>query len=240
MIEGFRRTQLTKLAKVFHFRDTMRPALKSNRRDQILHGAAQAIARHGIGKLGMGDVSSSAAVSRGTLYRYFSSREELLADLADREGRRFQERMMQALAEAPDGAEKVHLALQYAARFAVEHPVLRRIVDTDPAFVLTAIRDRFTAIRDMVHGPLAPLLAQTDPVRRGAADTDQLVDWMTRIMISFFLFPDPDPERMAHDLTAVFSALAGEAAPTPAARARRRTRRSTPTKNSRRTNGTRR
>jgi AcrR family transcriptional regulator len=187
----------------------MRPALKSTRRDQILHGAAQAIARHGLGKLGMGDVSTSAAVSRGTLYRYFSSRDELLAHLADREGRRFQERMLQALDEAPDGAEKIRLALQYAARFAGEHPVLRRIVETDPALVLTAIRDSFTTLRAMVHGPLAPLFAQTAPVRLGTAQTEQLVDWMTRIMISFFLFPDPDPDRMARDLTAVFSALVG-------------------------------
>lgn len=190
----------------------MRPALKSNRRDQILRGAAQAIARHGLGKLGMGDVSSSAAVSRGTLYRYFSNRDELLEHLAAREGHRFQERMMQALDEAPDGAEKVQLALQYAARFAGEHPVLRRIIETDPAFMLIAIRERFTAIRDMVHGPLAPLLAQTEPVRQGTVETEQLVDWMTRIMISFFLFPDPDPDRMARDLTAVFSALVGSPA----------------------------
>jgi AcrR family transcriptional regulator len=198
----------------------MRPALKSNRRDQILHGAAQAIARHGISKLGMGDVSSSAAVSRGTLYRYFSNRDELLEHLVAREGRHFQEQMLQALAEAPGGAATVQLALQYAARFAVEHPVLRRIVETDPAFVLTAIRERFRDIRAVIHGPLAPLLAQTEPVRRGAAQTEQLVDWMTRIMISFFLFPDPDPDRMAHDLTAVFSALTGKPAGKRTTRAR--------------------
>jgi AcrR family transcriptional regulator len=211
----------------------MRPALKTNRRDQILHGAAQAIARHGIGKLGMGDVSTSAAVSRGTLYRYFSSREELLEHLAAREGRRFQERMIQALDEAPDGAEKVHLALQYAARFAGEHPVLRRIVETDPAFLLSAIRDQFSVIRGMVGGPLAPLFAQTEPVRQGAAKTEQLVDWMTRIMISFFLFPDPDPDRMARDLTAVFSALVG----TPAAPNTRTRKRPHPRTSTRRTHG---
>jgi AcrR family transcriptional regulator len=180
----------------------MRAALKSNRRDQILHGAAQAIARHGLGKLGMGDVSSSAAVSRGTLYRYFSSRDELLAHLADREGRRFQERMLQALDEAPDGAEKIRLALQYAARFAGEHPVLRRIVETDPALVLTALRDSFTTIRAMVDGPLAPLFAQTAPVRLGTRT--ELVGWMTRIMISFFLSRTRIPTVCA-DLTAVFS-----------------------------------
>jgi AcrR family transcriptional regulator len=207
----------------------MRPALKSNRRDQILHGAVQAIARHGLGKLGMGDVSTSAAVSRGTLYRYFSNRDELLAHLAEREGRHFREQMMQALDAAPDGAAKVHLALQYAARFAGEHPVLRRIVETDPALVLTAIRDRFAEIREMMHGPLAPLLAQTKPVLQGSAKTEQLVDWMTRMMISFFLLPDPDPDRMARDMTAVFSALVGATEPNRPA-PRRRARARTPTR----------
>lgn len=218
----------------------MRPVLKSNRREQILHGAAAAIARHGLGKLGMGDVSSSAAVSRGTLYRYFANRDEIVANLAAREGHRFQERMIKALDEAPDGAAKMYLALTYAARFAGEHPVLRRLLETDPAYVLDAIRGQFTAIRAMIHGPLAPLLAQTDPVRRGAADTEQLVDWMTRMMISFFLFPDPDPERMARDLTAVFSALVGTAERSAGGKRRRRTRtpaRSHTRTKRRRTNG---
>lgn len=191
----------------------MRPALKTTRRDRILHGAAEAIARHGLGKLGMGDVSSSAAVSRGTLYRYFSSRDELVAQLAAREGRRFQERMLEKLEATSDGAERVRIALQYAARFAGEHPVLRRLAETDPAYVLSAIRDQFEAIRQMLHGPLAPLLAQTDLVRLGAAHTDRLVDWMTRLMISYFLFPEPDPDRMARDLAAVFSTLTGARTP---------------------------
>lgn len=218
----------------------MRAALKSNRRDQILRGAAQAIARHGLGKLGMGDVSSSAAVSRGTLYRYFSNRDEIVAHLAAAEGRQFQEQMVQALNEAPDGAEKVRLALQYAARFAGEHPVLRRLVETDPAFVLSAIRERFTVIRDMVHGPLAPLLAQTEPVRRGTVPTEQLVDWMTRMMISFFLFPEPDPDRMARDLTAVFSVLVNSNSSPGAAPRRSRARTTAPSRartTTRRTNG---
>jgi hypothetical protein len=34
-----------------------------------------------------------------------------------------------------------------------------------------------------------------------------MVDWMTRVMISAVLFPDPDPERMATSLTAVYGLL---------------------------------
>ena len=71
---------------------------------------------------------------------------------------------------------------------------------------------------------LAPLLAQTEPVQEGLATTEQLVDWLTRVMISAVLFPDPDPDRMAHGLTAVYRLLAGA----PAARKRRATRKEHP------------
>ena len=48
--------------------------------------------------------------------------------------------------------------------------------------------------------------------RRGAASPEQLVDWLTRMMISAVLLPDPDPDGMARSLTAVFALLAGPAA----------------------------
>jgi len=185
----------------------MPSALSSKTRDRILDGATEAIARHGLAKLSMGDVSESASLSRGTVYRYFSNRDELLTVLAHREGARFQETMRQALVETPEGAEQIQVALQYAARHAREHPLLRRIVETDPAFVLRAIRERLPAIKEMMRDSLGVLLGETELVGKGVATSDQLLDWMTRLMISAFLFPDPDPDRMARDLTAVYRVL---------------------------------
>ena len=71
--------------------------LNPRTRTRILEGALQAIGRHGLAKLGMSDVSEHAGVSRGTLYRYFPSREELLQSLAVAEGERFQRRVSEAL-----------------------------------------------------------------------------------------------------------------------------------------------
>jgi TetR/AcrR family transcriptional regulator, repressor for uid operon len=175
-------------------------------RDRILDGAVDAAARHGLAKLGMGDVSVSAAVSRGTVYRYFPNRRALLRALARREGRRFQERVAEAVRGAPP-AERIRVAIEHATRHAREHPVLRRIVDTDPAFVLQALRREYPAIRATIHDLLAPLLRDTEPVRRGIASEDQLVDWLTRVMISAFLLPDPSPDEMTRGLTAIYRLL---------------------------------
>lgn len=193
-------------------------------RERILDGAMAAIARHGLAKLGMRDVSQSAGVSRGTLYRYFPSREELLQSLAAFERQRFRARAEAALATAPPGTSRLEVALQLVTTYVREHPAIQRVIETEPAFVLGYLRAEFPTLRATTGTFLAPLLAQTDPVRRGLATTDQLVDWMTRVMISAVLFPDPDPDRMAQALTAVYRLLQVPAPrrPPAARRAQRR------------------
>jgi AcrR family transcriptional regulator len=178
----------------------------SSTRERILEGAADAAARHGLAKLGMRDVSVSAAVSRGTVYRYFPNRRALLRALARHEGRRFQERVAEAIRGAPP-EDRVRVALEHATRHAREHPVLRRIVDTDPAFVLQALRREYPAIRATIHELLTPLLRDTEPVRRGVVSEEQLVDWLTRVMVSAFLLPDPSPDDMIRGLTAIYRLL---------------------------------
>jgi len=194
-------------------------------RERILDGAAAAIARHGLAKLGMGDVSDLSNVSRGTVYRYFPNRQALLRVLAEREGRRFREEVRRAMAAAPMGAERLHTALQHAAQVAREHAVLRRLVETDPAHVLRSLREQYPALRRMIADLMSPLLGETAAVLHGAATPAQLSDWLTRLMISAFLFPDPEPAAFTEGLTAVYRVLAGPvAAPPPKRRAPRRKR----------------
>lgn len=192
-------------------------------RARILEGAMVAIARHGLSKLGMSDVSESAGVSRGTLYRYFPSRDELLQHLAAFESARFQQRVGEALRVAPAGPERLEVALQHVTRYVREHPAIQRVLETEPAFVLRHLREQFPALCVTTGALLRPLLGDTRPVRHGVASPEQLVDWLTRMMISAVLFPDPNPDRMAHDLTAVYRLLTEPVEPPrrPAARRRR-------------------
>jgi len=186
--------------------------LNPRTRERILDGALQAIARHGLSKLGMRDVSDHAGVSRGTLYRYFPGREELLQSLAAFERARFQARVADALRGAPPGEARLRVAVQHAARYVNEHPAIRRLIENEPAFVLRYLREQFPALCVATGAFLAPLLADTRPVRQGVASTGQLVDWLTRVMISAVLFPDPDPDGLARSLTAVYGLLTGPAA----------------------------
>lgn len=187
--------------------------LNPRTRTRILDGALQAIAHHGLSKLGMSDVSAHAGVSRGTLYRYFPSREKVLQSLAEVERERFQQRVGEALRSAPPGGARLRVALQHVARYVDEHPAIRRLIESEPAFVLRYLREQFPALCATTGAFLAPLLGETRPVRQGVATTEQLVDWLTRVMISAVLFPARDPDGMARSLTAVYALLSGTAAP---------------------------
>jgi AcrR family transcriptional regulator len=195
--------------------------LNPRTRTRILDGALQAIARHGLTKLGMSDVSEHAGVSRGTLYRYFPSREDLLHNLAAHESERFQQRVGEALRNAPGGAARLRVALQHVTSYVGEHPAIQRLIENEPAFILRYLRDQFPALCATTGSFFGPLVAESRPVRQGAASPEQLIDWLTRVMISAVLFPDPDPDGMARGLTAVFALLAGPEGSVRAPRPRR-------------------
>ena len=194
-------------------------------RARILDGALQAIGCHGLAKLGMNDVSEHAGVSRGTVYRYFPSREALLQSLAAFEAARFQQRVGEALRSAPPGADRLRIVLQHVARYVNEHPAIPRLIENEPAFVLRYVRQQFPQLCAATAAVLAPVLGGTRPVRQNVATTAQLIDWFTRMMISAVLFPDPDPDGMARGLTAVYGLLVAPATRPAARPALRRARR---------------
>lgn len=180
--------------------------LSNPTRERILDGARDAIARHGLAKLGMTDVCQSAGMSRGTLYRYFASREELLLELSRREAERFRDQALAAARNAPPEA-RLRILLEQSTRQVQEHPALQRLLESDPARVLRALREQFSAIRNEIHEMLAPALEDTAPVRAGVAQVDQLVDWFTRILVTAYLIPEPEPSKMIDGLAAMYRML---------------------------------
>ncbi len=188
--------------------------LRQRTEEKLLDAALEAIGRFGVAKLGMGDVSELAGVSRGTAYRYFESCDELLAELGRREARRFEEEVWRLLTYTPE-EERLRAALDLATRMAREHPLLQRLPETDPALVLTELRRRYPEIRRIFQALLGPLYARTAPVRAGLVDADQLIDWTVRLLISTFLFPDDRLSGSADRLGAIFQLLAPQPDATP-------------------------
>jgi AcrR family transcriptional regulator len=167
------------------------------------------VALHGLRKLGMSDVSAYSGVSKGTVYRYFPNSDALLAALGRREAERFERQVWEALERAPRDEARLALALDFLARLGREHPLIQRLPESDPGIVLASLRERFPEIRAAFVRLLGPLLAETELVRGGEVRADRLAGWTARMLVSLFLFPDPDPAETAEDLRAFYRLLGG-------------------------------
>lgn len=179
-------------------------------RDRILDGAMKAIATHGLAGLAMRDVGAASGVARGTVYRHFASREALLAELGKRESARFMERWRSQLAGIPSGPERLRAVVEYPARFATEHPVLARLVESDPDYVLRAVRQHYATIRATFQQLIGPIVAELAMVRDGVLPKEHMVDWFVRVMLATFLIPPDDPAVLAQDASAMHEALKGK------------------------------
>lgn len=172
-------------------------------RDRIFGAAMDIIAERGLAQLGMREVAEVAGVARNTVYRYFPSREALLGEMASREARLFQKRLFQAAEGARSDQDRLAVIVRHAAWHVREHPILRQLIETEPGFLLRALRRRYADIRDGVAEVARPAARESDLVKAGLLSEDQFIDWLTRLLISAYLFPDPNPERMARGLSSL-------------------------------------
>lgn len=81
------------------------PAIDSAKRQQILDGARRVFLGRGFDAASMGEIARAAAVSKGTLYVYFDSKEALFRELIAQKGRVAAERLTELDAEEDDVAK---------------------------------------------------------------------------------------------------------------------------------------
>jgi len=110
------------------------------KRGQILDGAKRVFMKLGYDAASMNDVTREAGVSKGTIYVYFQSKEDLFGALVEREKSAFDAAIRQILAESPTAEEGLR-------RYALAHAHF--ILDTEmiPTMrILMGVLDRMPAL----------------------------------------------------------------------------------------------
>jgi AcrR family transcriptional regulator len=92
------------------------------RADKMLDAAAHLFARHRFHEVRMEDIAAEADVGKGTLYRYFSDKEELFLALLDRAARQVGERIAAAMAQADGPRQKLEVLATALIVFFDEQP----------------------------------------------------------------------------------------------------------------------
>lgn len=158
-------------------------------RDRILEAALLSMGRVGLRRMTMSDVSERAGLSRGTIYRYFPTKEDLLAVVAEYEQDRFAEGLRAALAGVPEDELRLEKVAEYIITYLRQHPALTLLIDTEPAFVLGFLRRQLPVFHRITEELLAPVMHNASPVREGWVNVAELNELLLRVVLSVFLVP---------------------------------------------------
>lgn len=93
-------------------------------RARILDAATRCVERYGLAKTRLADVAAEAGVTRQTVYRYFSSVNEMLAAVAAAGAVGFLDRMGEALADVRTAEDAIVETILYCLRVLPEEPAL--------------------------------------------------------------------------------------------------------------------
>ena len=158
---------------------------------KILGGALDAIASRGVRRLSMSDIIDASGVSRGTLYRYFSNKDEVLAAVSEFVCTGFENGIREAGQGIADPIERFRAVMQFYARYTNENSP-DRVFEVEPAFHLAFFRSRFARYKVAVQDALDPVFDHLEALIGEAIDRDAFTETLVRTQLSTLLVPASD------------------------------------------------
>ena len=159
------------------------PDASADARERILQAAYRCVARYGMAKTTLEDVSREAKLSRATVYRYFpGGRDQLMADAVLWETSNFFRRMADEVAGDADLGTLIEHALTFAHRQVEEHEVLQKLLATEPERLLPQLTVGTSIVVGHIADFLEPRLA-LEPLREGVTPRDA-AEYLARMLLS--------------------------------------------------------
>ncbi|MDE2462860.1 MAG: TetR/AcrR family transcriptional regulator [Alphaproteobacteria bacterium] len=155
---------------------------------KILEGTLRAIGSRGARRLSMSEIGEVSGVSRGTLYRYFSTKEELLEAVAEFVSINYENGVRAAAAENTDPLETLRAVLRFSAHFSEERTP-ERIFEIEPAFYLDFFRSHFKRHTSAVRDALARTFDHFEGILGKPIDRDGVAQAIVRMQLSTVIVP---------------------------------------------------
>jgi AcrR family transcriptional regulator len=172
-------------------RGTGSPRTFSPTEARILTAALGLIGRRGVRRLGMQEIAEAAGVSRGTLYRYFPSKDLVLTGAAAYDERRFSLGLDEVLAAVQAPGDRIGAFMAYAFDFIRSHPC-RPLFESESGFVLGYLLDHLPSLRAELVLRLGDALDTVPAVAAGILGKEQLADVIVRLFASSWIIPEAD------------------------------------------------
>ncbi|MBL7488096.1 TetR/AcrR family transcriptional regulator [Frankia sp. AgW1.1] len=181
-------------------------ATGSTSREAILAASRRVVLRGGPGRLTLSAVAAAAGVSRPTLYRWFPTKDDLLAAISTYEREQF-DLGLRAVVRAQRGpGPRLDAALRYLVTY-LDGVLDADPIGADPRFALQSLNEHLPEQTQSLVRLLGNAVYQVPAVRRGELSSEQAAEMFVRVAYSHYLVPHPEPEVLLANLRA-FAGLA--------------------------------
>ncbi len=157
------------------------------------------IRERGPEKLRLAAVAEAAGVSRQTLYRWFPTKDDLLAALSQRERSLFDDRLTDALASVRKPARRLDEAVRILVTYLDEN-LSTDVIGVDPGFSLASLGAALEPQAESLVNVLGEAFDEIPAVASRTITRQEAADVLLRLAYSHYLLPHPDPERLLHEI----------------------------------------
>ena len=150
----------------------------------VLDAALTCFARVGLGKTTLDDVAREAGCARATVYRYFGSKQGLIAAVVTREVAQLGQSIRKAAAGTTTLGDAVAAVITTAARTLQHHQALAFVTAYEPEVLLPYLSFE----SDVLEGAAelaAPAFMRFLPIDRAT----RLAEWAARLTLSYLCCP---------------------------------------------------
>jgi AcrR family transcriptional regulator len=200
---------------------TRRPAddaLFASRRAEILDAAARLFAKHGYTDTDTQLLADDLGVGKGTLYRYFPSKQELFLAAVDRIMSELCSQVEARVDDIADPLDRIAEAVRFYLAFCADHPEFAELLMQERAQFKDRKKPTYFEHREANVGRWRDLyrsLIAQGRVRQMSVEriTDVMSDLLYGTMFTnYFTGPRKAPEEQAHDiLDVVFNGILSDA-----------------------------
>lgn len=173
--------------------------------EAILAATRRVITERGPERFTMSAIAAAAGVSRPTLYRWFPTRDALLAALSAYEVEQFDLGLAAVIAAPRTPGRRLDAALRFLVTY-LDGLMGPDPIGVDPAFAIQSLAASLDPqVRSFVK--LLGVSLETVPaVRRGQLSREQAAELFLRLAYSHYLVPHADAEALLADIR-VFAGL---------------------------------
>jgi AcrR family transcriptional regulator len=170
--------------------------------EAILDAAVVEFERHGFRRVALDDVARRARVSRTTIYRRFSNKDELVAAVIERENvRLFADIAIELKNAAPQSNYYVEAFTLSIMKFR-RHRVLDRMITDEPGLVIELAATHHRAAIERMTQALRVIFPTGLGERIGEQAVTELADTILRYAAMVLLLPSAQPLETADDIRA--------------------------------------